>query len=396
MKKIFIISFILLIITSGCNQNASTPESIKIGAVYPQTGEDKIYGLLEGNAYILAAEEINKKGGINGKQIELINKDDFSSPEIAGEVTKELIEKEQVIAVVGSFASSSTLKMAEICKDLKTPLICSSGAADEITGKGNEWVFRACAPSRYYSITVIDYLLKKYPPKTIAILYEGGFFGTTACAYLKKYSAEKKINLIIEEKYTKGMLNFKPILEKIKEKNPDLLYIIAYKGDSSLLMKQARELKVNPKIFVGAGIGFTDPEFIPSAGKDAEYILIVNQWNKNANLPGSEEFVSKYKEKFNYEPDYHAAFAYAAFTVLSDSIKRAAGENRESLKKSLKETDMDTVIGRVRFEDYDGFTNQNKHKTIVMQIQKGEFIPVYPSEISKGKALLPVPLWSER
>jgi len=134
---LFLIFILLLSITFGCKDDGKVStdpkDTIKIGVVYPQTGGDKQYGFLEGNAYKLAADEINKEGGIKGVPVEIITKDDLSSPDIAKSVTKELIEEDSVIAIVGTFDSACTLAMSEVCKEKETPLLCSSGAVDEIT-----------------------------------------------------------------------------------------------------------------------------------------------------------------------------------------------------------------------------------------------------------------------
>jgi len=401
LKNLFFLIFILLLsITFGCKDDGKVStepkDTIKIGVVYPQTGGDKQYGFLEGNAYKLAVDEINKEGGINGVPVEIITKDDLSSPDIAKSVTKELIEEDSVLAIVGTFDSACTLAMSEVCREKETPFLCSSGAVDEITRQGNEWVFRIAATSRDYAHSIIDFLEEEYRPKTIAIICTEGYFSSKTSDYLEKYVKEKKLNLVLNEKYTKGMINFKPLLEKIKEKEPDLLYVIVYKGDASLLMKQAEEVDLNPAVYAGAGIGFTDPYFIPEAGKNAEYVITLSQWDKKASYPGSDDFVRSYTEKFNCEPDYHAALAYSAFTVLIDAIRRSPSMEKEDIRTSLKNTKMTTIVGNVEFQNFDSYTNQNKHRLIVLQIQGGEFYPVYPAEISKKKPVLPVPPWSER
>jgi branched-chain amino acid transport system substrate-binding protein len=399
MKKLIIL-IILLFILSGCNKTGVTPvpenNTIKLGIIYPQTGQDKIYGEYEGNGYILAAEEINASGGINGKKIELIVKDDFSSREIANTVTTELIEKDKVLAVLGSFSSSTTIVISEICRKNKIPLICSSSAVDDITTGGNHWVFRLCAPSRYYSITSLDFIMKNCPVKTMGILYGKGFFSLKTVEYLRYYAQKKGIKIVTEEEYSEGMVNFKPILKRIKMKNPDLLYAIAYTGDAPLVMKQSRQINLNPKVYIGAGIGFSEPDFITMAGKDSEYMLVVTQWDKRLKITGNKEFVENYEKRFDSPPDYHSALTYSGLYVLADALKRSKSYEKDDIKKALKETSINTIVGKIDFENYDGFVNQNKHKMVLLQIQKGEFIPVYPPEAIKTKIILPVPPWSKR
>lgn len=401
MKKTLIFLLILLLLTafSGCksdNTVTPVPEKIKIGVVFPESGQDKKFGAFIGNGFTLAVDEINKAGGIKGTEIELVVKDDFSSSEIAAEVTRELIEKDKVLAVIGSYSSDSTLTMSKVCEELETPHICVSGAVDEITSRGNEWVFRMAAPSSSFPETIIDFLMEKCPPKTMAVLYADSLFSTTTEKYLKDYANKKGIKIKKEEIYKKGMVNFKPLLENIKKEKPDLLFSIAYTEDAPLIMKQSKEIDLNFKIFAGAALGFSEPNFITTAGKNAEYLITVTQWDKKAKYPGSDEFLKNYNEKFKNLPSYHSALAYTGLIILAEAIKNAPSKDREDIRKTLKNINMETILGNVSFDDYEEYTNQNKHKMIVLQIQNGEFIPVYPPDVSVGDAILPVPPWSER
>ncbi len=311
-------------------------------------------------------------------------------------MTEELVSDKSIVCILGSYSSSSTLTIAEVCRDNKTPLICATASVDEITSQGNEWVFRIGAPSRYYSISTIDFLIKNYPVKTMGILHPDSLFANQTVEYLNYYAKEKGIEVLINQPYGQGMIDFKPALKKIKEKNPELLYMIAYTEDAPLMIKQTKEVDLNPKVYIGTGSGFSQYELITEGKEDAEYVIVASLWHKNTTIPGNMEFTEKYKEKFGSEPTYHSAIAYTSLIILADALERAESESRTDIRKAIKETNVYTIMGRVRFQDYDGFTNQNKHEVILSQIQKGEVVPFSPELFKTGNSILPVPPWSKR
>jgi len=401
MKKFILLLTLLLIITTGCiKDNGKTPtppqETIKVGIIYPETGQDMKYGAFMSEGYKLAVKEINEEGGIKGKKIELIIKDDLSSVNTAKKVTEELIKDESIVSILGSYSDSTTYAISKVCRDNKMPLICVAGSIPEITTEGNEWVFRICASVQCSTNPVLDFVLPSEPLNTIAVLHSDSPLAMKISEQLKDYAEEKSMKIVIDETYKEGMIDFKPVLKKIKEKNPEILYMTASTEDAPLMMKQAKEIDLNPKVFAGSGEGFIQPSLIEEAKDASEYLVVIAQWHKNADYPGTREFIEKYKEKFDCEPTSHAVFAYTGLMVLADALKRAETENRDDIKKALKETKMYSIIGQIRFEDYDKFTNQNNYKAVIMQVQKGEFIPLYPPEIKNGKIILPVPPWSER
>ena len=401
MKKLIILLTLLLIITTGCiNDTPSSPtpppETIKVGVIYPGTGQDSKYGSFMKEGYRLALKEINDQGGINGKKIELIIKDDFSSESNATKAAEDLVKEKDIVCILGSYSSSSNYAISKICRDNNMPLICVAGFTPEITTEGNEWVFRICASVQCSTNPVLDFILPSQPLNTIAVLHTESALAMRISEQLKDYAEEKGMKIVIDESYKEGMINFKPLLKKIKEKNPDILYMTASVEDAPLMMKQIKEIDLNPKVFVGSDEGFIQSSLIEEAGDAAEYVVVIAQWHKNADYPGTIKFVKKYKEKFKREPTSPAVFAYTGLMVVTEALKRAETENREDIRKALKETNMYSIVGPIRFEDYDKFTNQNDYKAVIMQVQNGKLIPLYPPETNNGKLILPVPKWSER
>lgn len=158
----------------------------------------------------------------------------------------------------------------------------------------------------------------------------------------------------------------------IKAKNPDLVFMVSYVADAILLMRQAREIGLQPKAFLGGGAGFTTVEFAKEK-VISNNVFSCTQWTDDVNWPGAKHFARRYKADFGKEPTYHAACAYASMMIMAETAVKAAGSH-EKLRAGLKSGKWNGIMGEVRFTDYAGFANQNNHPMLVEQIQNGALL----------------------
>ena len=182
-------------------------------------------------------------------------------------------------------------------------------------------------------------------PKTVAILYENSLFGTKGAKEFEKTCEGLGYKVLLKEGYEHGGIDFKPVLIQVKQANPDVLYMISYIMDASLLMKQAKELKLTPKMFIGGAAGFTLPEFKENAGVASEDVISATLWHEVLPFPGAMDFYKKFKAQFDKSVDYHGAEAYAACYVIADVLKRTKSLKADDIKAALAATDMMTVFG---------------------------------------------------
>lgn len=371
-------------------------EPIKIGVITTLTGPEAPLGSAQKNGYDLALKTINAKGGVLGRPLELVYEDDGGKTQGAISAVESLIGRHKVVAIAGAYTSQSTFSAAGIANRNGIPFLCPTGASDEITRQGFEWVFRINAPSAVYATSMMEALRQTVKPKTLAIVHESTLFGSSTAKSIQEDAKKNGIDVRLVEQYEKGAADFKPTLLKIKGTQPDVVFMVSYVQDAILLMRQAHEVDLNPKAFAGAGAGFTTAEFLEGAGADAEYLLTNTQWAPDQPFPGSKEFAADYQKTYGRPPTYHSAESYAAVLVLADAISRAGGTDRAKLRDALKQTDLKTPFGPIKFESYDGFTNQNRHEMPVLQILNGKFVTVWPPAFATGKIILPIPPWKER
>jgi len=390
MKKIMTILIGSVCILGLAWSAAWASDTVKVGVVLPLTGPQAKFGEIEKNSFDLALEEINAAGGINGKQLELVMEDDTGRPEVGRSVVEKLISKDKVVMIGGGYSSSVTYAVAGVCQQNKMPFLVNTGAADKITTSGWDYIFRLNPPVSHYADAIESLLDEKIKPKTVAILHENSLFGTKGAKSFEETCDKAGYKVLLKEGYEHGGIDFKPVLIRIKELNPDIVYMVSYIMDASLLMKQAKELKLTPKMFIGGAAGFTLPEFAQNSGVASENVISATLWHEVLPFPGAMDYYNKFVAKFNKPTEYHGAEAYAACYVIADVLKRAKSFEAADIKQALSETDMMTVFGPVKFTDWGKMKNQNIAATYVVQWINGKLELVWPTEHATKAFVYPV------
>jgi branched-chain amino acid transport system substrate-binding protein len=166
--------------------------------------------------------------------------------------------------------------------------------------------------------------------------------------------------------------------------------------DASLLMRQIKELRIDAKLFAGGAAGFAIPEFVDNAKDASEAVVTATLWSPNVPYKGGKAYADKYKAKYGDYPSYHGAEAYSALYVIADALKRAKSPKAEDIREALDATDLETAFGPVKFEDKDGYQNQNFMETLVLQIIKGEHQTIWPQKYASAPPVYPIPAWRDR
>ena len=228
-------------------------------------------------------------------------------------------------------------------------------------------------------------------PKTIAIINENTDFGTSGAKSAREYAGMKNIRVVEEEAYSPGSPDYRSTLTKIKARNPDLVFMVSYVADAILLMRQSREIGLTPQAFLGAGAGFATVAFAKEKAI-SNGVFSSTQWTGDVNWPGAKDFNKRYIARFGKEPTYHAATAYESMMIMAETAAKT-GASRDKLRSALKGGSWNGIMGEVKFADYGGYTNQNKHQMLVEQIQNGMHQTVYPPRYVSKKPVYPFPGW---
>ncbi len=361
---------------------------VKIGFINSITGSEAPIGANLTNGVDLALEDLKAKG-VN---VTLVRQDDTGKQQVALSALEQLATGDEVAAVVGPYTSANANAVAKLAEQYKVPQVIPSAAKEEITRQGYKWVFRVNAPAHQYAQSLIDAALAFGKPKSIAFIYESTDFGTSVTTAGKEYAQKKGMKVLADEAYQKGAADYRSTLTKIKSLAPDLVFMVSYVADAVVLMRQSREIGLKPQAFLGGGAGYDTAEF-QSETQISTNVFSVTQWTAETGWPGVADFEKRYTAKYAKKPTYHAACGYATMMVVGEVAQKAGG-NREKIREALAAGSWTTILDEVKFESYDGFTNQNKHVMPVIQYQGGKSVTVYPPEFAKGrKAVYPFPGW---
>ncbi len=388
-----------LVLSFGHFAQAAGKKVIKLGCAISFTGKLSRTGKLYRDSYDMAVEQINKNGGVKvGAKtypLKIVYYDDKSDSTESSRLVEKLIAEDKVDFLLGPYSSGVTIPDSLVAMKYKVPMIEGGGASGKIFSRGNEYIFGTLPPAGQYFKSTLEMLKTFRPaPKTIAILYSDDKFDISVAEGTDKLSKEMGFNVVLYEKYAEGATDFSSILTKIKALNAEAVLVAGHTEESLNFTQQAKELNVNPKL-ISMTVGPSEADFRKSLGKDAEYIFGVASWSTQMNFKGylfkdTQEFVKKFKAKYNYDPDYHNASGIADIAVFKDAIERAGSLNKEKVRDAIASTKLDTIYGTVEFSK----NGQIKGTSVVLQILGGEIYQVYPNGVKKP--VYPFPNWKKR
>ena len=237
----------------------------------------------------------------------------------------------------------------------------------------------------------MDFLKATGLPKSIAIIYENTNFGQANADSMRTWAKAFGIPVVADEAYGAGSPSYTAMLQRVKEKAPEAIYFASYLLDATQLMKQARQVDLNPRVYTAAGAGFVLPAFLRSAGKDAEYTVTVQQWTRGSEWPGSKQFADTVMARWGEYPSHFAAEAYVSLKLVADAIRRGGKWEPAAIRDAIAKTEMLTIFGPIKFVN-----QQNQHPLLLTQVQHGAFQIVAPPDQATVQAILPTPPWSAR
>lgn len=362
MKKKLSVLLATLFVTGvfvGCGNNSSSAgnsDSIKVGLNYELSGQVATYGQSLTGGIELALEEINKNGGVLGKQLKAVKVDNKSENAEAANLSTKLATKDKVVAILGPATSGNTKAAATAAVANKVPLISASATADDTTldknGKVLDYVFKTCFSDSFQGVIMAEFATVDLAKKNAAVLIDtGSDYSKGLSKSFKETFTSKGGTIVTEEAYAAKQTDFKAVLTKIKGSNPDVLYIPGYYEEVGLIVKQARDLGLNVPIL--GGDGFDSPKLAELAGSTAlKDVFYTNHYSSMDDTPEVVKFREAFKAKYNKEPDAFNALGYDLGYFLADALTRAGEANNEKLKDALASTvDFKGVTGNFSMDD---------------------------------------------
>jgi branched-chain amino acid transport system substrate-binding protein len=329
LNVVFIVLALLLV--NGCEKKE--PETIKIGAILPLTGQLSEVGENAKNGILLALDEVNEKLKTEEKEFKIITEDSKTNPKDAVAAFNKLINIDKIDFVIGEIASGPTLAIASIAEQNKKILISPGASSPKISNAG-EYVFRTWHSTAYEGSFFAKYLNEVHNVKKIGILYINNDYGIGIVDKFTEVFKSTGGDIIFMESFEQNQSNFRPVLNKVIKlsKMVDGIYLVSYYIEAGILIKQARELEISSNFFCSDAI--QDPKLIEIAGNAVENIIYPHAKAPNTNNPVIKNFQAKYKMKYGKEYGPTSDTAYDAFNLLSLAIENV-GYNSSLVKDYL-------------------------------------------------------------
>ncbi len=338
MKSRYLILPALAVLASalvGCKSRGG--DTIKIGEFASLTGKEANFGVSSHEGTLLAIEELNAKGGVLGKKLELLTEDDQTKAGEPANAVNKLISKDGVIAILGEVASSRSLEAAPICQQSKIPMISPSSTNPAVTQVG-DYIFRVCFTDTFQGAALANFASSNLKATKVAILTDvKSDYSKGLAKNFKEKFASNGGKLTIELDYNGGEKDFKNQLTSIKSSAPDAIFLPGYYSDVALICIQAKQLGIEIPIFGGDG---WEGESLLTIGKEAvEGTYFSTHCSPEQGTPEMLAFVESYKKRFKGKtPDAMAVLGYDSAMVLADSIKRAGTTESSALRTAIATT----------------------------------------------------------
>ncbi len=352
--------------TTAAATTAAAGGTIKIGGLAPLTGDVSVYGIAAANGIKLAFAEINKAGGINGKQLEYVVYDEKGDATEAVNAYNKLANQDKVVALLGDITSKPTIAVAKLASKDNLPMISPTATALDVTKQGTN-VFRACYIDPFQGKVMASFAGDTLKAKNVAVIFNSG--DDYSVGLSDSFQAEAKtrgLKVVAAESYSKGDTDFKAQLTKIAAAKPDAVFVPDYYNTVALIANQARGAGLTVPLLGADGwdgvLGVAKPAEI-------EGYYFCNHYSSEDQDPKVQSFLKNYKDAYKMDANALAALGYDAAYILAEAIKKAGSTDKAAIIKAMAETNYTGVTGNVKFD-----ADRNPIKSVaIIKIVGGKF-----------------------
>jgi branched-chain amino acid transport system substrate-binding protein len=338
LKMLTIITIISVLSLS--NVACSKTKSIKIGAIFAVTGAASYLGAPEEKTAKMVVDDINKNGGINGQQVELIVKDSAGNAESALSFAKQLIEEENVVAIIGPTTSGETMAIKDLCESSKVPLI-SCAAAETIVNPQAHYVFKTPQKDSDVVKWIFNSMKEKKITK-IGVLASLSGFGKGGLAQLEKYAQESGITIAAKESYDPAITDLTALLAKLQASNVQAIVNWSIEPAQSIVAKNMKQLNMNIPLYQSHGFG--NIKYVEAAGTAAEGVIFpCGRLLVASELPDSNpqksvllKYKTEYEALYKEDASTFGGHAYDALLILTTAIKNGKSSNRDDIANNIE------------------------------------------------------------
>jgi branched-chain amino acid transport system substrate-binding protein len=402
-------------ISLGLAGSASAQQTVKIGAVFPLSGNAASAGVHAKAALEVAMDIVNNAhpelgnfplakdaglAGLGGAKVDVVFADNQGSPATGQNQTLRLITEEKVVALTGAYQSGITLTASAIAEKYGIPFVNGESVAANLTERGFKWFFRVTPVASDFAKIYADFLkdMKAAGAKTdsVALVHDNTEYGTSVSSVITSVFKDNGQAAPLDIAYAVNATDVQSQVLQLKEKKPDVVIMIAYTSDAILYAKTMQALDYKPPMMIADDSGYSDPSFIKSVGKISQGVFNRSSWSLGPKGSPTAVIAEMYKKKSGDEMDDTAARQMQGFFVLCEAINRAGSTDPAKIQAALKATDLkpdQLMIGYkgVKFDD----KGQNVLAAgVIIQLQDGEnYVAVWPKGNAEKTPVTPYKGW---
>jgi branched-chain amino acid transport system substrate-binding protein len=395
---------------------AAGAENVRIGILWPLTGNAAAAGQASKAAAEVAAEIVNAPHpemgnlplaataglpGLGGAKLELVFADHQGNPSVAQQQALRLINDEKVHVLFGAYQSSCSLTATAVAERYGIPFMVGESAALNITGRGFKWVFRGTPIATDYAATYMRFFddMKNASKKidSIAVVNENTDYGTSVADEIEGAARKAKIPVALRIPYSANSADVSAQVLQLKERKPDVVIFISYTSDSILYIKTMKTLDYLPPMVIGDDTGFSDPSFLAAVAEIAQGAMNRSAWD--IGKPGSTTYKinEMYKAKTGRDLDDTSARNMQSFFALADAINRAGSTQPEKIRQALQETDLkpEQLMMGYRGVKFDTTGQNALAATYLIQLKGKAYQLVWPQGVASVALEWPMKGWKQ-
>lgn len=342
--KYFSIALLSGLLLLSCQKKESN--TVKFGATFPLTGDVASYGISAKQGIELKIDEINKQGGVLGKQIVVDFQDDKNDKKEAVSIFNKFATIDKVPVVFGSAGSTVSLAIAPLANKYHVVLISPISSSKQLSTKGGEYFFRTC-PADNLQAEVLAKWVVESGAKKVAVVYTNNSWGKPLAEDFKELFTKSGGQVVLFEGIDENTTDVRTIISKIKAiKDLDAIVSPTYPKEGGIFVMQLKQMGVNIPLFGGDNWG--SPEFLQIAGDAANGVYYTAPTQSKS--PYYESFVKNFENKFHKKPDIFSAYAYDAATAIIKSVDKAKSFKPDDIKNTLVNIEFMGVSGEIKFK----------------------------------------------
>ncbi|UGT39369.1 ABC transporter substrate-binding protein [Nocardia yamanashiensis] len=355
-------------LTGACSDSSSADKgTVYFGVSGPKTGASAEYGRLWQQGFDLALDEINAAGGIDGKKVELKWEDSQSDPKQTVPIATKFVGDNSIIAELGDFSSPASIAASPVYNRGKLVQYGFTNSSTDFT-KGGDYSWSPSITLDVFQERNAQWVSAK--AKKVSVVYLETDWGKQAFKFFEQFAKEKGVEIVYSSPILPDSQDFRPVLIKGRDANPDAFVHLGYGPDGALVVKQLRDVGFGGQFFGGQNT----PQFISLAGTAAEGDIVNGVFSASDPNPKIQAFVGKFKAKFGTDPGDFNVYAYDALNVLVKAAKQG-GATREGILKGLREIKDFDGIGLGTFAFDQGTRRPSGVKPIELVLKNGQFVP---------------------